>query len=178
MDIRWKDGEGNILNANEEKIIYLDADTDTKTVLRKEEVKKITIEDGLMNIFRDFENDLVLTIVIPKGNNKNAVKIFNKYDKTGAMLKGKSSNFLLDLILESSMVAGNPFLGLIAIIFIVAVLLLGLTRILNIIFGDFGITIARILVFGSLAYVVIGNILVRINRKRIMEIDEKTVPKN
>ena len=66
MDIRWKDGEGNILNANEEKIIYLDADTDTKTVLRKEEVKKITIEDGLMNIFRDFENDLVLTIVIPK----------------------------------------------------------------------------------------------------------------
>lgn len=169
MDIKWKDGEGNILNANKERVIYLDADTDIKTVLRKEEIKKITIEDGLMNIFKDFENDLALTIVIPKRNKRDAVRIFNEYDKTGTMLKLKSSNFLSDLILESSMVAGNPFLGLSVIIVIVAILFLVLIKILNIAFGDFGTDIARVLIFGFLAYIVISHIMVRINRKRIME---------
>lgn len=169
MDIRWEDGKGNILNANKEKIIYLDVDTNIKTKLTKEEVKKITIEDGLMNIFKDFENDLALTIVIPKKNKRDAVRIYNEYDKTGTILKGKSNNILLDLILESSMVVGNPFFGLTAIVFTASILFLALTRILNLIFGDTGIIIARILIFGYIAYIAMSYILLRINRKRIKE---------
>lgn len=169
MDIKWKDGQGNIINANKKRLIYLNVSNNVKTVLLKEEVKKIAIEDGLMNIFKDFENDLELTIVIPKGRSKDATRIFNEYDKTGAMLKGKSNNFLLDLIFESSMVAGNPFFGLSTIIFIVAVLLLILTRILSFIFGNVGITIARTLILGCIVYVILSHIFVRINRKRIME---------
>ncbi len=30
MDIRWKDGAGNILNANKERILYYETETDTK----------------------------------------------------------------------------------------------------------------------------------------------------
>ena len=70
MDIKWKDGEGNILNADSKCIKYLEAKDNVKTVLQKEEVKKITIEDGMMNVFRDFEDDLAVTIVIPKGQNR------------------------------------------------------------------------------------------------------------
>ena len=169
MDVKWKDGAGNILNANKEKIIYLDIEENKKTIIKNEEVKKITIEDGLMNIFVDFNNDLALTIIIPKKNKRDAVKIFNEYDKTGTMLKRKSNNFLLNLILESSMVAGNPFLGIAAIIFIVAILLLTLTNILNIAFGDAGIIIVRILVFSLIAYAIISRVLVRMKRKKIAE---------
>ena len=169
MDIRWKDEEGNILNANNKNIKYLSAKDNTKTILKKEEVKKITVEDGLMNIFKDFENDLALTIVIPKRNKKDAVKIFNEYDKTGTMLKGKSSDFLLDLILESSVILGNPFLGIAVIIFIALILFAILTYILSIIFGDAGIIIVRFLVIGYPIYLVISYILLRIKRRKIKE---------
>ena len=104
---QWKDGEGNILNADSKCIKYLEAKDNVKTVLQKEEVKKITIEDGMMNVFRDFEDDLAVTIVIPKGQNRAAVRIYNEYDKTGKMLKRKSGSFLLDLYLESSIATGR-----------------------------------------------------------------------
>ena len=168
MDVKWKDGEGNILNADNEKIKYLDVKDNLKTVLKKEEVKKITIEDGLMNIFKDFDNDLEITIVIPKGSNRDAVRIFNEYDKTGTMLKGKSGDFLVDLILESSMV-GNPFLGITAFLFIFAVLLGISIRFATFMFGDIGITIVRIIFFGYPVYVLLSYILLRIKRKTIME---------
>lgn len=167
MDIKWKDGNNNILNANSEVIKYLNSSNDKMIVLKKEEVKKIVIEDRLMNIFKDFENDLVLTIVIPKGKNRVAVKIFNEYDKTGKMLKGKSSNFLLDLILESSMIAGNPLFGITAFIFIGSVLFLVFMRILDKTFGNIGVEIARILILGYPVYLLLSYIFTRIKRKRI-----------
>lgn len=165
MDIKWKDENGNILNANNERLIYLDANTNEKTKLRKEEIKKIVIEDGLMHIFKDFENDLVLTIVIPKKNQRDAVKIFNEYDKTGAILKGKSGDVLLDLILESSLVLGNPFIGIIAVLFIVAIFI----GILNVVFGEIGVIIARVLLVGLPTYLVLSHIFLRIKRKNRME---------
>lgn len=168
MDVKWKDGEGNILNADNEKIKYLDVKDNLKTILKKEEVKKITIEDGMMNIFKDLDNDLELTIVIPKGSNRDAVKIFNEYDRTGTMLKGNSGDFLLDLILESSLL-GNPFLGIIAILFIFAVLLNLSIRLAIFMFGDIGLNIVRVIFFGYPVYVLISYILLRVKRKKIME---------
>lgn len=165
MDIRWKDGEGNILNANKNRIIYLESSVNTKTIIKNEEVKKITIEDGLMNIFRDFENDLIITIVIPKKNTRNAVKIFNEYDKTGIMLKRKSGNIMLDLILESSVITGNPLTGILAFLFIALVVFSLLLKLLGIVFGEYGHMVARFLIAGSLIYVLISYIALRIKRK-------------
>ena len=169
MDIKWKDGNGNILNANKNRIIYLDANTNIKTTIKKEEVKKITIEDGMMNIFKDFENDLELTIVIPKGSKRNAVKIFNEYDKTGTILKGKSNNFLIDLILESSVITGHPLTGIVAILFIVSIILLIATLIIYKIFGEAGMFVLRVIIFGYPIYAVMSYIYLRIKRKKIME---------
>lgn len=118
-----------------------------------------------MNIFKDFENDLVLTIIIPKGSNRDAVKIFNEYDKTGTMLKGKSSDFLLDLILESCIILGNPFIGIGAVLFVVAVFV----GLLNLILGDIGVVIARILILGLPIYMLFSHIFLKIKRKRVME---------
>ena len=36
MDVKWKDGAGNILNANKEKIIYLDIEENKKTIIKNE----------------------------------------------------------------------------------------------------------------------------------------------
>lgn len=169
MDIRWKDSNGNILNANKERLIYFEVDDDIKTVLKGEEIKKITIEDGMMHIFRDFENNLVLTIVIPKSSKKKAIKIFNEYDKTGRSLKGKSSNFLLDLILESSVIIGNPFAGIVAIGFIILIPLNLLLYFVRDIFGELGLGVVRVIVIGYLVYSVISYILLRIKRKKLKE---------
>lgn len=170
MDVRWKDGAGNILNANNERIIYYESETDNKIKITKEETKKITIEDGLMNIFRDFESDLALTIIIPKKSKRDAVKIFNEYDKTGKMLKGKSSNLLLDLILESSVILGNPFLGLSLFLLIGSIIFLLLVYVLDFTFGDFGVAIVRVLSFGYIIYSVASYFLIRIKRKKLKEI--------
>lgn len=170
MDIRWKDGKGNILNANKEKIKYLTSENE-KTTLSKEEVKKITIEDGLMNIFTDFKNELALTIVIPKKNKRDAVRIFNEYDKTGKMLKRKTGNFFIDLILDSSVVTFNPFTGIIIIITLAIALLLLFVTIPMSIFGmDLGLIVSRVLIIGALAYTIITRILIRIKRKRLKEV--------
>lgn len=168
MDIRWKDLAGNIINADSKSIKYYDAKDDVKTVLNKEEVMKIIMEDGLMHFFRDFEdNDLALTIVIPRKQNRAAVKIFNAYDKTGKMLKRKTGNFFLDLILESCVILYNPILGIVAILCIASLLLLGLIMLIDEVFGDFGIAVVRILIIGYLAYIFLSYIYVRINRKII-----------
>lgn len=165
MDIRWKDENGNILNANKERLIYFDAETNEKIKLKKEEIKKIIIEDGLMHIFKDFENDLVLSIIIPKKNKRDAVKIFNEYDKTGTILKSGAGDFLLNLILESSLIMGNPFFGIIVILFAVAIFII----ILSVALGEIGVIIARVLIIGLLIYYVLSYILLRIKRKRRME---------
>lgn len=169
MDIRWKDENGNILNANNERLIYLDAETNEKIKFKKEDVKKIVIEDGLMHIFKDFENDLVLSIIIPKKNKRDAVKIFNEYDKTGTILKSGAGdfllNFILDLIFESSLTTGNPFFGIMLILFIVAIFI----AILSIALGEIGAIIARVLIIGLPIYFVLSFILLRIKRKRRME---------
>lgn len=169
MDVRWKDENGSILNVNSEKFKYLDARENSKTILKKEEIKKITIEDGLMNIFKDFENDLVLTIIIPKGSNRDAVKIFNEYDKTGIILKGKSGDFLLDLLLESSIATGNPFLGITAILFIFVILLSLFIRFATILFGNIGLNIVRVIFFGYPLYILLSYIFLRIKRKKLKE---------
>ena len=169
MDVRWKDSNGNILNVNKERLIYFEADEDIKTVLKREEVKKIAIEDGMMHIFRDFENELVITIVIPKKNKRSAVKIFNEYDRTGKTLKGKSNNFLLDLILESSVIIGNPLAGIIAIGFIILIPLNLLMYFIRDIFGNPGLEIVRVIVIGYLVYSVISYIFLRIKRKKLKE---------
>jgi hypothetical protein len=169
MDIRWKDGNGNILNANNERIIYYEAETDNKIKITKEETKKITIEDGLMNIFRDFESDLVITIIIPKKSKKDAVKIFNDYDKTGKMFKGNTNNFLLDLILESSVIIGNPFAGVVAFGFIILISINLLLYFAKYMFGEVGIDIVRIMLFGYLIYSVISYVSLRIKRKHLKE---------
>lgn len=162
MDIRWKDENGNILNANKERLIYFDAETNEKIKLKKEEIKKIIIEDGLMHIFKDFENDLALSILIPKKNKRDAVKIFNEYDKTGTILKSGSGDFLLNLILESSLIMGNPFFGIIVILFAVAIFII----ILSVALGEIGVIIARVLIIGLLIYYVLSYILLRIKRKK------------
>lgn len=164
MDVKWKDGEGNILNANNERIIYYGVETDSKTKLTKEEVKKITIEDGLMNIFKDFENDLVLTIVIPKKSKRNAVRIFNEYDKTGEVIKGKSNNFLLNLILESSI--SNPIFGLSGIAFA----LLVLVRFIQVAISEVVVDVIKIIVIGYIAYSIILYVLTKIKRKKLKEV--------
>lgn len=170
MDIKWKDGNGNILNANKERIIYLDAETNIKTTLRKEDIKKITIEDGLLNIFKDLENDLVLTIVIPKKNKRSAVKIFNEYDRTGKIIKGKSNNFLLDLILESSVVTGNPFTGVLVMLVTIIFLFALIVTLPMYIFGeDLGLLVSRILIIGAVVYTILSYIILRIKRKRLKE---------
>lgn len=169
MDVRWKDGKDNILNANKEKIIYFDSETGTKTILSKDEVKKIIIEEGLMNIFKDFEHDLALTIVIPDKNKRDAVKIFNEFDKTGNMLKRKSNNFFMDLIFESSLILGNPFLGITALLFIAAIILNILTYLTLWLFGDIGLLALRIVFFGYPIYAIISYIHLRVKRKKMME---------
>ena len=174
MDIRWKDGKGNIINANKERIIYLNASTDTKTILRNEEVKKITIEDGMMNIFKDFENDLVLTIVIPKGNNRNAVKIFNEYDKTGTMYKKGAGNILLDVFLDTfvdfSLALINPIATLF-ILLLTLILMFGITKLIfENLFGDAGTYIAYALLLCYPLYSIVRYALIRIKRKKLKEV--------
>lgn len=173
MDIKWKDGNGNILNANKERIIYLDAESDLKTVVRKEEIKKITMEDGMMNLFRDFENDLIMTIVIPKRQKRNGAKIFNEYDKTGAILKRQSNDlladFLLDLIFESTITSFSPLLGIAVIVFTALIVLLVITAILVNVFGDIGFTMVKVMVVGYPLYALMSYILMRIKRNRIKE---------
>lgn len=175
MDIKWKDGEGNILNANDKNIKYLSASDNVKTSLNKEEVKKITIEEGLMNFFKDFENDLELTIVIPKGSKRDAVKIFNEYDRTGRLLKRNSGNFFVDLILDSSVVTFNPFIGILVIFTAIMCLFAILVTLPMGIFGeDLGLLISRILIISAIAYAIISNIWLRIKRKRLKEINYST----
>lgn len=123
-----------------------------------------------MHIFTDFKNDLAISIVIPRKNKRDAVKIFNEYDKTGTMLKKKSNNLFIDLVLESSITTGNPTFGIVAFIISVAILLLIVDNVLGLIFGnEVGNMILRLTIFGYLAFVVMSNIYVRIKRKRIME---------
>lgn len=165
MDIKWKDGEGNILNADNKCIKYLDIKDNTKTVLKKEEIKKIVLEDGMMHIFRDFQDDLIITIIIPNGMNRKAVKIFNEFDRTGKMLKRKSNNFFLDLYLESSVATGQPLLGIAVLLLICSLMIFGLFWILNKIFGDVGYIIARILIIGYIAYSIVSYIVLRIKRR-------------
>lgn len=174
MDIKWKDGKGNILNANKERIIYLDAETNIKTTLRKEDIKKITIEDGLLNIFKDFKNDLVLTIVIPKKNKRNAVKIFNEYDKTGRMYKKGTGNILLDIFLDAfvdfSLALINPIAAFLTIP-LVLLLIFGIAKIImESLFGDIGTYIAYIILFGYPIYIIARYILLKIKRKKLKEI--------
>lgn len=174
MDIRWKDGAGNILNANKERILYYETETDTKIKLTNEEIKKITIEDGLMNIFRDFENDLVLTIVIPKGHNRKAKKIFNEYDKTGRLLKRNSGNFFIDLILDSSVITYNPFTGILIILFLIVALFAIIVNLPIFLLGEkLGLLVSRILIISSIIYPVLSHILLRIKRKRLKEINTR-----
>lgn len=166
MDVKWKDGKGNVLNANKDRIIYLYSDNKVKTIIRNDEIKKITLIDGLMHIFGDFEDDLILTIIIPKKHSRNATKIYNEYDKTGEMLKGKTGNFLLDLILESSVILGNPLIGITATIGIFLILL----RVLEYFIGDIVLILARVLIIGYLIFSVMTYALVRIKRKKLKEI--------
>lgn len=169
MDIKWIDGEGNVLNADNEKIKYLTSDN-IKTVIKKEEVKKITIEDGMMNVFKDFENDLELTVVIPKGNKRNAKKIFNEYDRTGRLLKRNSGNFFVDLILDSSVVTFNPFTGILVIFTAIICLFTILVSVPIFILGeDLGLLVSRILIIGAIVYTIISYIWLRIKRKSLKE---------
>lgn len=170
MDIKWKDENGNILNANDERIIYLDAKNNIKTMLKKEEIKKITIVDGMMNLFRDFEHDLAITIIIPKKSTRNAVKIYNKYDKTGKMLKKESSHFLLNLIIESSLAFGTPFLGMGAVIFSALFAFNMLGYFMEPILGDIWIILVRLIVFGYPTYILLSYIFTKVKRKQIKEI--------
>lgn len=169
MDIKWKDLEGNILNAEKERIIYLDVKNNVKTVIKNEEVKKIVIENGLMHIFKDFEDDLALSIVIPKKNKKDANKIFNYYDKTGKILKGNTGNFLIDLILESSLATGHPLTGVVAIFFLFSFSLLIVVSLLDKLLGNVGVIIARILIIGYPMYLIGLRIQTRITRKKLKE---------
>ena len=172
MDVRWKDDNGSILNANKDKIIYFDASTNTKTTIKKEEIKKIIIEDGLMNIFKDFENDLVLIIVIPKKNKRDAVKIFNEHDKTGQLIKRNSGTFFLDLILDSSVITHNPFTGILLILGGGVVLFALIVALLSSILGEeAGLFVSRILIVGAIVYAILSRILLRIKRRRLKEID-------
>lgn len=169
MDIRWKDGAGNILNANNEKLKYLTCGNE-KTILKKDEIKKITIEDGLMNVFKDFHNDLAVSIVIPKGHKRDAVKIFNQYDKTGTILKRNSGNFFVDLILDSSIVTFNPFTGiaviLAAIIFLFAILI---TLPVSIFGDEIGLLMSRVSIIGAIGYIITSYALLRFKRKKLKE---------
>lgn len=169
VDIKWKDLEGNILNANNDRLIYFESKKDVKTTIRKKEVKKITIEDGIMHIFKDYDNDLVLSIVIPKKKKKDANRIFNYYDKTGNMLKGNTGNFLVDLILESSLATGHPLTGVVTIFFLFAFALLVLVSLLDRVLGELGIVIARILIIGYPSYLILSRIRIRIIRKKLKE---------
>lgn len=174
MDVKWKDGEGNILNANNERIIYYGVETDSKTKLTKEEVKKITIEDGLMNIFKDFENELALTIVIPKKSKRNAVRIFNEYDKTGEMYKKGTGNILLDVFLNVFVEFSLNMINPISVLFTVPLILLlvfGVIRIaMESILGSVGTYIAYIALFGYPVYMIVRYVLLRIKRKKIKEV--------
>lgn len=162
MDVKWKDGEGNILNADDMKIKYLSANGE-KYIISKDKIKKITIEDGLLNIFKDFDNDLELTVVIPKKNKRDAVKIFNEYDKTGKMLKRKTGNFLIDLILESSV--SNPIYGLSGIILVLLILI----RFVEAVFGEIALSVIRIAIISYVAYLIISYIFLRVKRKKLKE---------
>lgn len=173
MNIAWKDGEGNILNANREKIIYMDVSKDKKTIIKKEEIKKITIDDGLMNIFKDFKNDLVLTIVIPKGSKKDAVKIFNEYDKTGDMYNKGTGNILTDVFLNVFLDLSLSLINPIAVMLAVPLILLIMFNITKLIaenlFGNIGTYIAYITLLGYPTYLIIQYIHLRIKRKNLKE---------
>lgn len=169
MDVKWKDTKGNILNADNERLIYLEAKKDTKTIVSRDDIKKITIEDGLMHIFKDFEDDLVLSIVIPRKSKKGANKIFNHYDRTGRMLKGNTGNFLIDLILESSIATGHPLTGIIFIFFTLSFSILIVVNLLDRILGEVGIVISRILTIGYPLYLIASRVHIRIMRKKLKE---------
>lgn len=170
MDIKWKDENGNILNVNDQRLIYLDAKSNIKIIFKKEDIKKITIVDGMMNLFRDFEHDLAITIIIPRKRTRDAVKIYNKYDKTGEMLKKESSHFLLNLILESSLAFGTPFLGMGAIIFSTLFVFRVVGYFIEPILGDIWIMFIRLVVFGYPIYLLLSYIFTKIKRRQIKEI--------
>lgn len=169
MDIKWKDGKGNILNANKKGIKYLDAESNNKVEISKDEIKVVEIEDRLMNIYRDFNNDLIISVVIPKDKKKAAKRIYNEFDKTGKLLKGNTGTFLLDLILESSMVLGNPLVGGVLILFVGGLVLNIALYVIKNMLGEAAIILIRYLILAWIIYTLIQFILTLIKRKRLKE---------
>lgn len=168
MDIKWKDENGNIFNADDNSIRYLE--DGEKTTVKKNEVKKVTFDEGLLCFFTDFSSlDPKLIVAVPKKRTRDGVKIFNNYDKTGEMLKKKSSNFILNLILDSSMIMGNPLGGIAVFIGIFSLLLIILTGVLKSAFGDTGLIIARIIVLVYPVYTIISYIFIFVKRKKLKE---------
>ena len=169
MDIKWKDDNGNIFNANNKSIKYLSSDG-TKVILKKEEVKKVTLEEGILCVYSDFDGDTDIITVVPKKNNRDAVKVFNEFDKTGKMLKRKSSNFLLDLILDSSLIMSSPFGGIAALVIIFLGLFMFVAGAVKEIFGEVGFLAFRLLLLGYPIYILIKYILLRIKRAKMKEL--------
>lgn len=168
MNIKWKDDHGNIFNADDSSIRYLD--DGKKTQIKKEDVKKVNIHEGIISIYTDVDSsDAEIISIIPKGKERDAKKVYNNYDRTGKMLKGQSGNFLLDLILDSSLIMGNPLGGILAFVTGGSLAIIFLSKIFTAVFGNVGIEILRIILFGYIGYVAISYIFTFIKRKRLKE---------
>lgn len=174
MDIKWKDGKGNILNANKDRIIYLNAETNAKTIIKNKEVKKVIVIDGMINIFRDFENDLELTIIIPKKHRKNAVRIFNEYDKTGQMYNSGRGNIFteifLDAFIDITLTLTNPISLFLGIPIVSLIIFLTVKAVLEGLLGNAGVCLSYFILLSYPVYGIINYILTIIKRRSLKEV--------
>lgn len=93
MDIKWKDMIGDIINADDEKIKIKRANGN---IIRfnKSDVYRVKVDDARMLIeFINFQYETIGDIFIPTDKLKDAVLIFNDYDKTGKLYEPKSVTF-------------------------------------------------------------------------------------
>lgn len=98
MDIKWKDDYGNILNATNDLLKFKNVDG-TLYKLSSEDIHMVEIKEGML-FFYDKEEKSLLDIDIPEKKMKEAVSLFNEYDKTGRVYKGKTGFTFIDFMNE------------------------------------------------------------------------------
>lgn len=104
LDIKWKDMIGDIINVNDDKV-KIKSTKEKLVKFNKEDVYQVNVNDVRMTIeFIDFQFQELGSIFIPNKNIKDAILIFNEYDKTGRIYEPKSINFIFKSFYQSDVV--------------------------------------------------------------------------
>lgn len=162
MDIKWKDIEGNIINADIEKIKIKKSDL-MQTYL-KSDIHRIEINDHMLMLY-DSKDNLLNEITIPAKKLKEAVKIFNAYDKTGRMFKitKKSGDFTF---FETLVTSGDPIGNVVGFVILVVILCVLYSVIIRAIFGK----LAPYVAIGLLCSPFVAKFITYVKRQKLKEI--------